>query len=151
MFHAAGASCLFRTVFSTHRHPASANNPAHPAVCPCRFVILATHALQSQASRQTYIYIANATRYQVHTRYTHACGVWVVFLEHGGGALGIFKSQFALTINRMNLSLSASHYFQASVAGGLCRPRSEAPCKHTWIFFLSGLGWHLPGLSQVPS
>ena len=35
---------------------------------PCRFVILATKALQSQASRQTSIfYIANATRYQIHS------------------------------------------------------------------------------------
>ena len=38
------------------------------------------------------MYIANATRHQVHTWYTHARGVWVDFLEHGGGAPGIFKS-----------------------------------------------------------
>ena len=24
-------------------------------------------------------------------------------------------------------------------------------CRHTWIFFLSGLGWHLHGLSEVPT
>ena len=28
----------------------------------------------------------------INTRYTHACGVWVIFPEHGGGALGVFKS-----------------------------------------------------------
>ena len=80
--------------------------------CPCLFVILATKALQSQASRQTYICIANATRYQVHTtRYTHACGVCVVFLEHGGGALGIFKSPVFTYNQAWTFSLSASHYF----------------------------------------
>ena len=79
--------------------------------CPCRFVILATKALQSQATRQTYIYIANATKYQVHTRYTHACGVWVVFLEHGGGALGIFKSPVSTYKQAWTFPLSASHYF----------------------------------------
>ena len=83
--------------------------------CPSRYVILATKAVQSQASRQTYIYIANATAYQVHTytRYTHACGVWVVFLEHGGGALGIFKSPVCTKSSKQawTFSLSASHCF----------------------------------------
>ena len=58
---------------------------------PCRFVVQETSALsQSQASRQTYKCIACTTRYPVHMRYPHAYGVRVVFLGHGGGALGIF-------------------------------------------------------------
>ena len=78
--------------------------------CPCRFVILliAAKALQSQASRQTYIYFANASRYHVNKLYTHACGIWVVFLEHGGGALGIFKSPMCTYSHD---PLCASHYF----------------------------------------
>ena len=27
----------------------------------------------------------------------------------------------------------------------------EGLYKHNWIFFLSGLGWQLPGLSEVPT
>ena len=81
-----------------------------PSQCPCRFVILVTKALQSQASRETYIYIA-ITRYHVLTRYTHACGVWVVFLEHGSGALDIFKSPVCTYNQAWTFSLSASHFF----------------------------------------
>ena len=79
--------------------------------CTCRFVILATKALQSQGSRQTYIFTHKCTRYQVHTRYTHVCCVWVVFLEHGGGTLGIFKSPVCTYDQAWTFSLSVSHYF----------------------------------------
>ena len=62
---------------------------------------------------------------------THICGwrLWLVFLEHGG-ALGIFKSPVCTYLQwSMDLSLSASRYpCWASVAGDVCRPRSEAPC-----------------------
>ena len=94
--------------------------------CPCRFVILATKALQSQASRQTYIYIANATRYQVHTRYTHACGVWVVFLEHGGGALGIFKSPVCTYLRSNHGPLSASRFLGMWHSSCYCM-------RHSWL------------------
>ena len=48
-----------------------------------------------------------------NTRYTHACGVclWVVFLGHGCGALGIFKSPVCTYNQAWACSLSASHYF----------------------------------------
>ena len=83
MFHAA-ACCVLKLLFL----PIDIQHTQWQ----CRFVILETKALYSQAPRQTYIYIAStATRYQGHTRYTHASGVLVIFLEHGGGALGIFQ------------------------------------------------------------
>ena len=58
MFHAAGACCVFRTVFSTHRHPAS-TNPAHPVSVPIR------HPSDNSSvvtSFEKDIYIENATR-----------------------------------------------------------------------------------------
>ena len=70
------------------------------------------------------------TRY-LHTRYTHACGVWVVFPEHGGGALGIFKSPVC-TYNQSWTFVRFIHK-QAQRAAYVCRPRSEAPCKPTLI------------------
>ena len=87
MFHA-GACCVFKTVFPTHRHPAS-TSPAHPVSVPIRHPSDQSSAVTSFEA-DIYIYIANATRCQVHTRYTHACGVRVAFLKHGGGALGRF-------------------------------------------------------------
>ena len=59
--------------------------------------------------------------------------LWFVFLEHGGVALGIFKSPVCTYNQAWTFSLSASQYFsfpRASVAGGVYkyRPRSEAPC-----------------------
>ena len=87
----------------------------------------------SQASRQTYIGITN-TRYQVYTFAVYsmrdACGeLWVVFLEHGGVALGILKLPVCTNNQAWIFSLSVSHHFpsRASVAGGVCRPRSKAP------------------------
>ena len=50
-----------------------------------------TYQATGDAGVHIYIHIASTTtRYQVHTRYTHACGVRVVLLEHGGGALGTY-------------------------------------------------------------
>ena len=78
----------------------------------------------------------------IHTRYTHACGVRVVILELGGGALGIFKSQIEPhAINRR--PLSPSHYILsvpcgASVASDEYRPWSEAPCipyHNVWYLY----------------
>ena len=104
--------------------------------CPCRFVILATKNKKELCSHKlrdkTYIYSeysANAVRHEVHTLYIHTCGVWVVFLEHGGGALGIFKSPVC-TYNQSWTFARFTLFFlppKASVAGGVCRPRSEAP------------------------
>ena len=54
------------------------------------------------------------SRFHCHrsiTRYAHACGVWVVFLEHGGGALGIFKSPVYTYNQAWTFSLFDSHYF----------------------------------------
>ena len=100
--------------------------------CPCRFVILATKALQFQASRQTYIYIANATRFQVHTRYAHACGVWGVLLEHGRGALGIFKSRVCTYSQGWTFSMSASHHSSfLSKRSGRRMPPAERSALHT--------------------
>ena len=69
--------------------------------CPCRFVILATkNALYSRKLRDGHIYIAN-TRYQVHTRYTHACSVCGLFSwSMAAGLLAFSSRQFALTINQ---------------------------------------------------
>ena len=43
--------------------------------------------------------------------YTHACGVWVVFLEYGCGALGTFKLPVCTYNQSMGPFFVASHYF----------------------------------------
>ena len=64
-----------------------------------QFVILSTKALYCHKLRDKYIYVAN-TRYQVHTRYTHACGVCGLFSWSVAARLLAFSSrQFALIIN----------------------------------------------------
>ena len=47
------------------------------------------------------------------------------------GLLAFSSRQLSPTINHG--PLSAAHYlsFLSSVAGGVCRPRSDAPCKYT--------------------
>ena len=142
-------------VFSTHQHQAAALVQHTQSVsAPIRHHSDKERSVQSQASRQTstkYIYIAN-TRYQVHTYAVysymrvafihslqvtiktnlHACGVCRLFswLEHGG-ALGIFKSPVCTYLQSSRTFLCPLRTIlpsRASVAGGVCRPRSEAPC-----------------------
>ena len=52
------------------------------------------------------------TRY-INTYAVYSCvwRLWVVFLEHGDVALGIFKSPVCTYNQAWSLSLSASHYF----------------------------------------
>ena len=124
----AGACCVFITVFSTHGH-----NPAHPVSVSIRHPSDKSSAFTGFET-DIYIYIANATRYQVHTRYTHACGVWVVFLEHGGGALGIFLSPFCTYNQAWTFSLSASHYFSflSKRSGRRMPPAERSALYHTY-------------------
>ena len=99
-------------VFSTHRHQALQQSST-PSQCPRRFVILAQRKLCIGTSFETETYIFNAnTRYQVHTYAVYSCvwRLWVVFQEHGGGALGIFKSPICTYNQAWTFSLSASPY-----------------------------------------
>ena len=61
-------------------------------------------------------------------------------------AAGLLAFSSRPTINRGPLSASHNILFylaeQASVAGGVCRPRSEAPVR---VYI-----WHLSGLSELP-
>ena len=102
--------------------------------CPCRFVMLATKALYVVTSFETGIclYRKYNIRPGTFAVYTNACGVWVAHLEYGCGALGIFKSP-AFTHNQAWIFIFPIHTISPSwasvrVAGGVCRPRSEAPC-----------------------
>ena len=62
----------------------------------------------------------------IHTRYTHACGVWVVFLEHGGGALGIFKSPVCTYLRSNHGPLSASRFLGMWHSSCYCM-------RHSWL------------------
>ena len=150
MFHA-GDCCVFKTVFSTHRHPASTvNSPAHPVSVPIRHPGDKSSAVTSLETDTYYIYIpgiqvfiANATRYQVHTRYTHACGVWVVFLEHGGGALGIFKPPVCTcnqswTFVRFTLFIDVSF---PSKRSGRLMPPAERSALYYFPITTSNINW----------
>ena len=62
--------------------------------------------------------------------------LWVVFLEHGGGALGIFKSPVCTYNQAWTFSLSASHYFSfLSKRSGRRMPPAERSALYiirTW-------------------
>ena len=136
MFHA-GACRVFWTVFSTHRHPAN-TNPAHPVSVSIRHPSDKSSAV---TTFETDIYLRRKCNkipgtYAVHT---HACGVWVVSLEHGGGALGIFKSPvFALTIKHK--PSSASHYFSVlSKRSG----RRMPPAERSALYYILHLVFYI--------
>ena len=83
---------------------------------PCRLVILRSDKSSVVTSFETDVYIRRKyTRYEVHTCAVYSC-VWHqgVFLEHGGEALGIFKSPV------LHFVRFRSHYFSFL---------SEAPCS----------------------
>ena len=75
-----------------------------PSQCPCRFLILATKkALNSRKLRDIYyMYIANTTRYQVHT-YAVYSRVWrlggLFSWSMGAGLVTFSTRQFAVTIH----------------------------------------------------
>ena len=85
-------------------------------------------------SFETYVYIPVRHKYnEVPGTYAvYACvwRLWVVFLEHGGWALGIFKSRVCTYNQARTFFFPLQTIFPswASVAGGVCRPRREAPC-----------------------
>ena len=84
--------------------------------------------LRSQASTQAYIDTSHVQQHEIpgtyiHTWYTHACGIWVVFLEYGGGARGIFESPVC-TCNQSWTFVRFTLFFFLSKRSG----RSEAPC-----------------------
>ena len=101
-------------------------------------------------SFETYVYIPVRHKYnEVPGTYAvYACvwRLWVVFLEHGGWALGIFKSRVCTYNQARTFFFPLQTIFPswASVAGGVCRPRREAPCiyyccwgankKKCWLF-----------------
>ena len=105
-------------------------------MCPCRFIIATKKKLWIATTFETDIHTyasqipAQDTRFiQTHAIYSCVWRLWVVFLGHGGGALSIFKSPACIYNQVWTFSLSASHYLSwASVAGGVCRPRSAGPC-----------------------
>ena len=126
------------------RHPAS-TSPAHPVSVPVRHPSDKSSAV---TSFETDIYLHRKCNKipQVHTRYTHACGVWVVFLENGGGALGIFKSPVCTYNQAWTFSLSASHYFSfLSKCSGRRMPPAERSALYSSTYCCSNqnqiLGW----------
>ena len=101
-------------VFSTHRHQASTTVKHTQSVSvPIRHPSDKSSVYKLRDRHRLHIYIANTTRYQVHTYavYSRVWRLWVVFLEHGGRALGIFKSPVCIYNQAWTFSLSASHYF----------------------------------------
>ena len=63
--------------------------------CPCRFVVLATKALYSHKLRDRHMYIHRKHMIPgTYAVYSCVWRLWIVFLGHGVGALGIFKSPY---------------------------------------------------------
>ena len=61
--------------------------------------------------------------------------LWVVFLEHGGGGLGIFKSPVCTYNQAMDFSFSASHscFSLLSKPSGRRMPPAERSALYTRI------------------
>ena len=140
MFHASKKSrSSYCCVFSIHRHQASTTVQHTPSVSsPIRHPSDKESSEQSQASKQTYIYMTN-TRHQVHTNTYAVCSsvprLWIVFLEHGGGALGIFKSPVCTYNQAWTFSLSASHNFSfLSKRSGRRMPPAERSALYNRIY-----------------
>ena len=108
--------------------------------CPCRFVILETKALWSQASSHMYIYyIYIILRSTSQVRQQDTGHIRSVPMHAASGlfswSMAFLSRQFAPTIMDLRpLHIVCTSYisifpFWASVAGGEGRPRSEAPCS----------------------
>ena len=117
--------CFERFFHSTHRHAAS-TNPAHPVSVPIR------HPSDSHKLRDRHIYIANATRYQVHTRY--------ILMRVGSGlfpwsvAAGLlaFSSRQCLHLQSIINLCPLSHYFSfLSKRSGRRTPPAERSALYT--------------------
>ena len=82
-------TCSTLLLAATHRHPAS-TSPARPVSVPIRH-----HSDKSSVftSLETGIYL-----YIAHTRYTHACGVWVVSWRMVAGLLACSSRQYTPAI-----------------------------------------------------
>ena len=73
------------------------------------------------------------------------------FWSMEAGLLAFSRDQFALAIDHE--PLSASHYFSflSKRSGRRMPPAKRSALYNVHIyFFLSGLRWHLPGLSELP-
>ena len=87
-----------------------------------------------------YIYSSQIqdTRYTLYIRgilMTCVWRLWVVFLEHGGGALCIFKSPVCTYNQAWTFSLSAPHYFYLlSKRNG----RRVPPAERSALYILRG-------------
>ena len=139
MFHAfkRTSSC----VFSTHRHEASTfNSPAHPVSVRADSSSSRQWTLNSHKLRDRHVYIHR--KYKIPGAYIRGilictC-VWrlrVVFLEHGGGALGLFISLVCTYLqSSMDLSLSASHYlsFLSKRIGRRMPPAEQSAFYRVW-------------------
>ena len=121
--------CLLRvleTVFSTHRHP------AHPVSVPIRHPSDKSSVV---TSFETDIYIPGTRKYnkKPSTYAVYSC-VWRPGCFPGTWRRGSWHLQVASLHLQSIMDLCPLHitffFFLpgASVAGGVCRPRSEAPC-----------------------
>ena len=127
---------MYRTVFSTHRHPAS-TNPAHPVSVPIRYPSDKSSAV---TSFEADIYLhrkCNKIRGKYISGILMRVASGLFSWSMAAGLLAFSSRQFALTIDHE--PLSASHYFsflskrsgrRMSPAGG-----SEAPCIFTCYFY----------------
>ena len=124
---------MFTTVFSTHRHPAS-TNPAHPVQCPFRFVILATKALRSQASRQTCLHRKYNKRPGTYAGYS--C-VWRLGCFAGAWRRGSWHFQVASLHLQLIMNLCPLHYFSfLSKRSGWRMPPAERGALHICMNYI---------------
>ena len=131
MFHA--AACCHPSTSSKHYIVKHARRP-------CRFVILATKALYSQASRQVDVYTSHI--HGILMRVASGLFSWSMV----AGLLAFSSRQCALTINHG--PLSASHYFPfLSKRSGRRMPPAERSALYN---IHSRHLWYTVVLCQVP-
>ena len=129
------------------QHTQSVSVPIrHPSDKGCS--VLVVTSFETDIYRPIYIH----RKYQipgpeVHTYAVYSCvwRLWVVFLEHGGGALGIFKSPVCTkSCNQAWAFSSASHYFSflLSKRSG----RRMPPAERSALYILRSIYIYIPGM-----
>ena len=126
--------CLVRgkNCFSTHRHAAS-TNPAHPVSVPIRHPSDKSSAV---TSFETDIYLHRICNKIPGTYAVYSC-VWRLGCFPRAWRRGSWHFHVASLHLQSIMNLCPLHTFfpsEASVAGSLCRPRSEAPCIYYCIY-----------------
>ena len=142
VFYSACSFCL------CHLYPASSRN--FPTNSNCDFTKKKTKQTENSARMHSVegnnnVRLASSELRSVHNGCSHVePGTHAVCILNACGVCGLLvflafsSSQFAPLPSSMDFSFTDSHKFsflRASIVGGVCRRRSEAPCISYWYSY----------------